>query len=456
MEHSEETLEGKNGIKFPMNAAQFFVRCLENEGVKYIFGIPGEENIRMVDAFNGSPIRFILVRHEQAASFMADIYGRLTGQPGVCIATLGPGAINLMLGTADANTDNVPLVAISAQVGLNRIYKESHQIVDLVNMFKPLTKWAALIQSAEAIPEMVRSAFKQAQTERHGAVYLAFPQDVESLPAPEGYHPLDINIVHDSSPSATQIARAVKVLEAAKKPIVLAGHGAVRDHASEALIHFSERLRISVATTFMGKGVFPDNHPNSLGAAGFMLHDYVNFGFDQADVVICVGYDLQEFDPVRINPKGDKQIIHIHRYPAEVDAHYHVMVGIEGSISESFDALSQEVKATPGLSPIDTKITRLIWGKSWRGEEKTTHILSSPRGSSQISELHWMRKISYSLTQVRSRCGWPVFTPRTGQTRVLFPTVSQPWPLRFLVQLVRNLPTLSEKFSRLQVTPGFS
>jgi acetolactate synthase-1/2/3 large subunit len=132
MEHSEETLGGKNGIKLPMNAAQFFMRCLENEGVKYIFGIPGEENIHMVDAFNGSSIRFILVRHEQAASFMADIYGRLTGHPGVCIATLGSGAINLTLGTADANTDSVPLVAISAQVGLNRIYKESHQIVDLV------------------------------------------------------------------------------------------------------------------------------------------------------------------------------------------------------------------------------------------------------------------------------------------------------------------------------------
>ena len=455
MEHSEETLGGKNGIKLPMNAAQFFVRCLENEGVKYIFGIPGEENIHMVDAFNGSSIRFILVRHEQAASFMADIYGRLTGHPGVCIATLGPGAINLALGTADANTDSVPLVAISAQVGLNRIYKESHQIVDLVSMFKPLTKWAALIQSAEAIPEMVRSAFKQAQTERPGAVYLAFPQDVESLQAPEGYHPLEINIVHDSSPSATQIARAAKVLGAAKKPIVLAGHGAVRDHASESLIHFSERLRISVATTFMGKGVFPDNHPNSLGAAGFMLHDYVNFGFDQADVVICVGYDLQEFDPVRINPKGDKQIIHIHRYPAGVDAHYHVMVGIEGSISESLDALSQEVNATPWLSSIDTKITRLIWEELERGREDNSYPLK-PRESSQISELHWVRKISYSLTQVRSRCGWPVFTPRTGQTRALFPTVSQPWPLRFRVQSVRNLPSLSEKFSRPWETPGFS
>jgi acetolactate synthase-1/2/3 large subunit len=297
----------------------------------------------------------------------------------VCIATLGPGAINLILGTADTNTNSVPLVAISAQVSLNHIYKESHQIVDLVSMFKPLTKWTALIQSADTIPEMVRSAFKQAQTKRPGAVYLAFPQDVESLPAPEGYYPLEINVVHDSSPSATQIARAVKILETAKKPIVLAGHGAVRDHASEALINFSERLRISVETTFMGKGVFPDNHPNSLDAARFMLHDYVNFGFDQTDVVICIDYDLQEFDPVRINPKGDKQIIHIHRYPAGVDAHYHVMVGIESNISESLDTLSQEVKATPELSPIDTKITHLIWEELERGRKDNSYPLKPQR-----------------------------------------------------------------------------
>ena len=299
-----------------LTAAQFFVRCLENEGVRYVFGLPGEENIHLVDAFDGSSIRFILVRHEQGASFMADIYGRLTGRAGVCLATLGPGAINLLLGTTDANTDSVPLVALSAQVGLNRIYKESHQIVDLVSMFKPATKWAALVQSPEAIPEMVRSAFKLAQTERPGAVYLAIPEDIEASPMPVGAQPLAINVVRDSSPSAAQIARAVEVLRAAKKPIILAGHGAVRNQAREALIRCSERLQIPVATTFMGKGVFPDHHPNALGTMGFMLHDYVNFGFEQADVILCVGYDLQEFDPVKINPKGDKQILHIHRPPS--------------------------------------------------------------------------------------------------------------------------------------------
>ncbi len=362
-----------------MNASQLIVRCLENEGVKYVFGIPGEENIRTVDGFKGSSIRFILVRHELAASFMADIYGRLTGQPGVCMATLRPGAFDLLLGTADANTDSAPLVVISAQVSPNGIYKESHQSVDLVSMFKPVTKWADLVQSAEAIPEMVRNAFKQAQTERTGAVYLAFAQDVETLPAPDELHPLAINIVRDSSPSPTQIVRAAKVLGAAKRPIVLAGHGAVRDHAGEALIRFSERFGIPVAVTFMGKGVFPDNHPNSLGAVGFMLHDYVNFGFDHADTIICVGYDLQEFDPVGINPKGDKQILHIHRYPAGANAHYHVAAGIQGCISESLDALSQEVKATPGLSPINIKISRLIREEFEMGREDDSYPIKPQR-----------------------------------------------------------------------------
>jgi len=344
----------------PITAAQLLVQCLENEGVKYAFGIPGEENIHVIDALDDSSIRFILVRHEQAASFMADIYGRLTDQAGVCIGTLGPGAINLLLGTADANTDSVPLVAISAQGGLNRIYKESHQIIDLVSMFKPVTKWAELIPRPEAVPEMVRKAFKLAQTERPGAVYLALPEDVEKMMVPPGHHPLEINVVRDTSPSPIQISRAAKVLEAAKRPVVLAGHGAVRNHTSESLIRFSDRLRMPVATTFMGKGVFPDNHPNALGTIGFMVHDYANFGFDQADVILCVGYDMQEFDPAKINPNGDKQIIHIHRYPAQVDAHYHLAVGIQGDISESLDALAKETKLSPAMDSTGQKIRRLL------------------------------------------------------------------------------------------------
>ena len=336
--------------------ADLIVACLENEGVTHVFGIPGEENIRLVDAISRSSIRYVLTRHEQGASFMAEVYGRLTGRAGVCSATLGPGAINLLLGTADATTNSTPLVALSAQVGMNRSFKESHQGVDLVSMFAPAVKWSALVATPGAVPEMIRKAFKLAQTERPGAVYLAIPEDVEEAPAPASPGPLPVNVPRPDEPSPAQVERAATLLRAARAPIVLAGHGAARAGAGPALRRFAEALGIPVATTFHGKGVFPDDHPLALGAVGFMRHDYVNFGFDRADLIIAVGYELQEFDPVRINPRGDAKIIHVHRFPAEVDAHYNVAVGLHSDISRSLDALAaaagprdfQEGAAAPG------------------------------------------------------------------------------------------------------------
>ncbi len=343
-----------------MKVANLIAKCLENEEVKYIFGLPGEENIHLVDALNSTSIRFILVRSEQAASFMADMYGRVTGKAGVCISTLGPGAINLLLGVADAQTDSTPLVALSAQVGLDRIYKETHQVVDLVSMFKPVTKWSDTLLTPGATPEMIRSAFKTAQTERPGAVFLAIPQDVEAMPVPVEMRPLPVNLVHADAPSPSQIARAAAVLESAVAPLILAGHGAARNLSQEALIRFSERLRIPVATTFHGKGVFPDDHPYALGAMGFMVHDYANFGFDQADVIVCVGYELQEFPPARINPEGDKKIIHLHRFPAMVDANYNVTVGVEGDIPAALDALAAQTSPNSGLTATELKIRSLL------------------------------------------------------------------------------------------------
>ena len=305
-----------------------------------VFGIPGEENIHLTDALAASSIRYVLVRHEQAASFMAEIYGRLTGRAGVCSATLGPGAINMLLGTADATTNSAPLVALSAQVGLNRIYKESHQSVDLVSLFSPVTKWADMVLTPGAVPEMARKAFKLAQTERPGAVYLAVPEDIEAMAAPPGLAPLPVNTPRADEPSRSQIERAAAVLDGARRPIVLAGHGAARAGAADALRRFAERLGLHVATTFHGKGVFPDDHPLALGAVGFMRHDYVNFGFDESDVIVSVGYELQEFDPARINPAGDKRILHLSRFPAEVDASYNVEVGVQADISATLDALA--------------------------------------------------------------------------------------------------------------------
>ncbi|MGD1109794.1 MAG: acetolactate synthase large subunit [Mycobacterium sp.] len=321
-------------------AAELMVKCLENEGVAVVFGLPGEENIRFVQALAASKIRYVLTRHEQAAAFMAEMYGRVTGRAAVVSATLGPGAINMQLGVADATTNSTPMVAISAQVGQDRQFKESHQYVDLVSMFAPITRWAAGVPTVRAIPEMFRKAFKLAETERPAAVYLAVPEHIDADETDYDLTPLPRNVVRADAPAPGQVERAAEILRNAKRPVMLAGHGAARSDATAALVRFSEKFGIPVANTFHGKGVMPDDHPNSIGTLGFMRHDYVNFGFDNADVVIAVGYELQEFDPVRINPQADKKIIHIHRFPAEVDAHYSVDVGIIGDISDSLDALA--------------------------------------------------------------------------------------------------------------------
>jgi acetolactate synthase-1/2/3 large subunit len=342
------------------------VKCLENEGVAVVFGIPGEENIRFVQALASSDIRYVLTRHEQAASFMAEMYGRVTGRAAVVSATLGPGAINLQLGVADATTNSTPMVAISAQVGQDRQFKESHQYVDLVSMFAPITRWAAGIPTVQAIPEMFRKAFKVAEAERPAAVYLAVPEHIDADDADYDLTPLPRNVVRADAPAFRQVARAVDTLREAKRPVLLAGHGAARANATSALVRFSEEFGIPVANTFHGKGVMPDDHPNGIGTIGFMRHDYVNFGFDNADVVIAVGYELQEFDPVRINPKADKKIIHIHRFPAEVDMHYPVDVGIIGDISASLDALTEALAGQtydadpeiPGCGLLDEEFAR--------------------------------------------------------------------------------------------------
>ncbi|WP_026416133.1 acetolactate synthase large subunit [Actinomadura oligospora] len=368
------------------DAAKLLVRTLEAEGVEYVFGIPGEENIHFVQALDDSSIRYVLVRHEQGAAFMAEIYGRLTGRAGVASATLGPGAINLQLGVADAQTNSTPVVAISAQVGLDRIYKESHQIVDLVSLFRPITKWSELVPTPEALPEIVRKAFKTAQTERPGAVYLAIPEDVESASVSVDLKPLPVNVVQPQEPSAAQIARAADVLAMAKQPVVLAGHGATRAHASEALVHFSEKLGLPVATTFNGKGVFPDDHRNALGAVGFMRHDYVNFGFDEADVLIAVGYELQEFDPVKVNPNADKKIIHIHAMPAEVDDHYPVEVGIQGDISRSLRALGDAVHRRWDVNGTGRRIRELMRDELAQGRSEDGFPLSPRRIVADVRE----------------------------------------------------------------------
>ena len=338
--------------------SDLIVSCLEAEGVEFVFGIPGEENIWLVRSLQrSSKIRYVLVRHEAAASFMAGIYGRLTGRAAVCSGTLGPGAINLLLGTADANTCSAPLVALSAQVALGRIFKESHQSVDLAAMFRPVTKWADTVLTPGAVPEMVRKAFQLAQTGRPGATYLAVPEDLEKLDAPAGLQPItpmamSLPLVPDGG-----IAQAAEMIAAARHPIVLAGHGVARAGASAALRRFAEAANLPVATTFHGKGVIPDSHPNAIGPVGFMRHDYENFSFDQSDLIVAVGYEVQEFDPIKVNPHCDKQVIHVHDLLQDTDKAYRPALNLVGDIGDSLTRLAAKAAARASL-PDDAKAAR--------------------------------------------------------------------------------------------------
>jgi acetolactate synthase I/II/III large subunit len=320
-----------------MNTAELLVQCLENEGVQYIFGLPGEENIQLLEAIRNSSIQFITTRHEQGAAFMADVYGRLTGKAGVCLSTLGPGATNLMTGVADANLDCAPLVAITGQVGTDRMHTGSHQYLDLVAMFTPVTKWSTQIVRPENTPEIVRKAFRVAQSEKSGAVHIDLPENIAAMEAMGSPIPLRPNSMTDPSPKS--IRQAAEAISRAENPLILAGNGVIRGHASEALTQFATVLNIPVANTFMGKGVIPYKHPLALWAVGLQQRDYINCGFDRADLVIAIGYDLVEYSPKKWNPERNIPIIHIAELAAEVDSSYIPEVEVLGDISEALNQI---------------------------------------------------------------------------------------------------------------------
>ena len=321
-----------------MKASQLFIKCLENEGIKYIFGIPGEENLDVMDALLDSSIQFITTRHEQGAAFMADVYGRLTGRAGVCMSTLGPGATNLITGVADANMDHAPLVAIAGQADTHRLHKESHQVLDLEEIFRPITKYTSRLLAPDIIPEVTRKAFKLAQTEKTGACFIEFPENIAKMDIDS--KPLPVKQPTTPEPPSERVQRAAEVISRARQPIILAGNGAVRSGAAQQVAEFARKLNIPVTNTFMAKGVIPFKHPMALGSAGLQSQDYVNFGFAKADVIICVGYDLVEYHPHLWHPTRDRQIIHIDTTSAEVDAHYPVAVGVIGDIRHSLTRIA--------------------------------------------------------------------------------------------------------------------
>ncbi|MEA2672928.1 MAG: acetolactate synthase large subunit, partial [Chloroflexota bacterium] len=279
-------------------------------------------------------IRHITTRHEQGAAFMADVYGRLTGRAAVAMATLGPGATNLLTGIADAYLDRAPVVAITGQASSEKLHKEAHQVVDVVDMFKPVTKWNARIERTAVIPEIMRKAFRVATLSKPGPTHVELPENIAAteLAADDPIRPLVPGKPYFPEPSHDAIAHAARLINGAQRPIILAGNGVLRRRASDQLRALAKGLHVPVAATFMGKGAIDDRSHLSLMAVGLQARDHVLTGFDRADLVIAVGYDLVEYAPAYWNPDGAKRMIHIDTQPAEVDTDYQPEIELIGDI----------------------------------------------------------------------------------------------------------------------------
>ena len=359
-----------------MKASDLIVQCLENEGVRHVFGLPGEEIMDILDSFLDSPITFIPTRHEQGAAFMADAYGRLTGLAGVCLSTLGPGATNLATGVADANLDRAPLVAITGQAGRDRVHKESHQHVDIVEHLRPLTKWNTRVETSAVIPEVIRKAFKLAESEKPGACHIEVPEDVADEMA-EGA-PLSTVRTRRPSPDRPALQTAARLIEGASFPLIFAGNGVVRGVASRELRELARSHGIPVVHTFMAKGTMPYDDELCLLSAGLQARDYISCGFDKADLIIAVGYDPVEYAPKFWNPDRKKPIIHIDFTPAEVDSFYQPAVEVVADVRECLELLNGLVKGQKDPTPYRT-LRRFILEQLEEGATDDTFPLKPQR-----------------------------------------------------------------------------
>jgi acetolactate synthase-1/2/3 large subunit len=329
-----------------IKASDLFIKALENEGVEYIFGIPGEENLDFLESLRKSNIKLILTRHEQAAGFMAATYGRLTGKVGVCLATLGPGATNFSTSVAYAQLGGMPAMFITGQKPIKKSKQGRFQIVDIVGMMKPMTKYSKQIVNGNNIPSMVRDAFKIATTERPGAVHLELPEDIAAEEVEDNIYDVHKVVYPKASPEVIQ--NAVKMIEKAKRPLILIGAGANRSCIQTALTNFVNDSGIPFFSTQMGKGVVNENHKMCLGTAALSKDDFIHCAIDRSDLIINVGHDVIEKPPffMENNPDATK-VIHVNFFPSEVDRTYFPQLDVVGSIASNLNSIRR------ALSPQD-------------------------------------------------------------------------------------------------------
>jgi len=324
-----------------MKATDLFIKALENEGVEYIFGIPGEENLDFLDSLKESKIELILTRHEQGAGFMAATYGRLTGKPGVCLSTLGPGATNFTTPAAYAQLGAMPMLMITGQKPIKKSKQGRFQIVDIVDMFRPITKYATQIVNGNNIPSRVREAFRLATEERPGAVLLELPEDIAAEDCV--YKLFDVVGFKRPDADTSTIKKAAKMIENAKMPLLLIGAGANRKRTSKALTDFIEQTDIPFFNTQLGKGVVDERHHHFLGTAALSDNDFLHCAINRADLIINVGHDVIEKPPFFMEEGGTK-VIHVNFFPAEVDEVYFPQLNVVGDIATSVSKIALHVK----------------------------------------------------------------------------------------------------------------
>jgi acetolactate synthase-1/2/3 large subunit len=368
-----------------MQASDLLVRCLEREGIEYIFGVPGEENADFVMSLERSEtIRFVLTRHEQGAAFMAEAYGRLTGNPAVCLGTLGPGATNLITGVADCNMDRAPMLVLTGQGSTARLHKESHQIMDVVAMFEPVTKWATTIVNADTIPEIVRKAVRVARTEKPGAVLIELPEDVAKLES--AAVPLEPRRFRRSVPDDVAVDSAFEMLSQARRPVILAGNGCIRRRASEQLRVLCERTGIGVLSTFMAKGCVDMDADYYLYTIGLGSKDLPTLVVDGADLVITLGFDMVEYHPRLWNPNGEKHIIHADFLPAEIDSDYLPEIELIGDLAHTLGMLNERIENS---QPLKFDLTRQRELRKRMGDEIAAHSADTTTGTIRPQKVLW-------------------------------------------------------------------
>jgi len=325
-----------------MKASDLFVRCLESEGVEYIFAVPGEENLDLLESLRESGIRLVVTRHEQAAGFMAATYGRLTGLPGVALSTLGPGATNLVTAAAYAQLGAMPMVMITGQKPIHSSKQGAFQIIDVVDMMAPITKYTRQVVSAAYLPSRTREAFRVAREERPGATHLEIPEDV--LREDTRAEPLEGSQVRIPVAEEQSIASAAGLLQQARSPLLVVGSGANRTRACHRIGDFVERFGIPFITTQMGKGVLDEGSDLYVGTAALSAGDFVHRAVEQADVIVNVGHNVVEKPPFIMEKNGVK-VIHVDFNSAEVDPVYFPQVEVVGDIALSFDLLDATLEA---------------------------------------------------------------------------------------------------------------